>query len=278
MRPFLRLILVYLGCDVMNDQPQVVLTIPKKGIALITLNRPEKRNALNGPLIHEWFAILQNVAEDKNIFIVLLNGNGEHFCAGADIAWMQKMAQCTHDENVQEAIQLAMLLQTIHTFPKPVIGLIQGAAMGGGLGVMACCDIVIAAENATFCFSEAKIGLTPSVISPYVISVIGERAARYYFLTADKFNAENAKKLNLVQRIVPLAQLNSEGLSLAETLLKNSPYSLVEGKKIIKQVVSQPISAKLIQMTAEHLAMMRSSSDAKEGLEAFLEKRAPIWK
>lgn len=261
----------------MTDLSHILVTKPQQGVDLLTLNRPEKRNALNKVLIQEWMQALQEMRDDASISVVILNGNGEHFCAGADIASMQKMANATLAENVEDALQLAKLLNTIFNFPKPIIGLIQGATMGGGLGVIACCDVVIAATDSVYCFSEVKIGLTPSVISPYVISVIGERAARYYFLTAEKFDAKIATELKLVQHIVPQELLLETGMTLAKNLLKNSPNALREAKKLIQQVSGQTISNNIIQKTAEHLAHMRATHDAQEGLNAFLEKRSPAW-
>jgi len=257
----------------MNSLSSILVTKPDPSICLLTLNRPEKRNALNGPMIQEWMQALQKIADDASIHVVILNGNGEHFCAGADMAWMQKMAQASHEENVNDALQLARLLERIYTFPKPIIGLVHGAVMGGGLGVIACCDMVIAASNSVFCFPETKIGLTPSVISPYILSVMGERSARYYFLTAESFDSHIATKLKLVQQIAPLEKLFDTGLMLAKNILKNSPHALFEAKKITRHAVSE----EKIKMTAEHLASMRTSRDAQEGLNAFLEKRSPVW-
>ena len=252
----------------------ITLTQTQAGIGLLTLNRPTKRNALDGEIIQEWTQTLQTLAQDKTVHVLLIAGNGEHFCAGADIAWMQKMAQSTLAENKTDALGLATLLHTLYTFPKPTIGLVHGAVMGGGLGVIACCDMVIAADNSFFCFSEVKIGLTPSVISPYVVPIIGERAARYYFLTAEKFSADIAQELNLIQKQVPLEKLQATGLQLADELLKHSPHALSEVKKLTRHTVSPEI----MQITAEHLAMMRMAADAREGLQAFLEKRLPVWK
>lgn len=256
---------------------EILLTTLTAGVTQLTLNRPAKRNALDGVTIRAFSQALQKLAVDVKTRIVMIIGNGEHFCAGGDLAWMQKMATCSQAENVADALELAQLLKTLYTFPKPTIALVQGAAMGGGVGVVASCDIVIAANNARFCFSEAKMGLTPSVISPYIISAIGERAARYYFLTAELFGAEQACQLGLIQKVVTPEYLSAEGLELVQILLKNSPLSLIESKKLISRVAREPISDQLSQLTAEHLAMMRASTDAKEGLSAFLEKRVAKW-
>ncbi len=255
----------------------ILVTKPHDAVCLLTLNRPEKRNALDGSMIQEWMQALDTILHDQSIRIVMFSGEGEHFCAGADIGWMQKMSKCSEADNIDDALQLANLLKQIYHFPKPVIGLIQGATMGGGLGVTACCDIVIAASNAIFCFSEAKMGLTPSVISPYILPVLGERLTRYYFLTAEKFDSRKAVELKLVQDIVPLEKLIEAGLALANTLLKNSPHALAQSKKLIQQISQKAISDEITQWTAEHLAFMRASADAEEGLKAFLEKRSPVW-
>lgn len=255
----------------------ILVTKPQDAVCLLTLNRPEKRNALDGAIIQEWIQILEHIENDKTIRVVMLNGNGDHFCAGADIAWMQKMSQCSKADNINDALQLANLLKKIYFFSKPVIGLIHGATMGGGLGVAACCDMVIAASNSNFCFSETKMGLTPSVISPYILPILGERLTRYYFLTAEKFDSQKALELKLVQEIVLSEKLVELGLELANKLLKNSPHALVESKKLIQHVSKHPISDDITQWTAEHLAFMRASTDAEEGLKSFLEKRSPVW-
>jgi len=256
---------------------EILLSTLVNGVTQITLNRPEKRNALDGVTIKAFADALTQLKTDAQTRVVVIANNGEHFCAGGDLAWMQKMATSSHEENVADALSLAMLLKALYTFPKPTIALVQGAAMGGGLGILASCDMVIAANNTQFCFSEAKIGLTPSVISPYVIAAIGERAARYYFLTAELFFAEQACAMGLIQKIVSAENLSAEGLALAQTLLKNSPLSLIEVKNLVRKVSHAQISDELSQLTAEHLAKMRASSDAKEGLKAFLEKRAVKW-
>ncbi len=257
----------------MTKDAVILVSSPMPGVTTIALNRPEKRNALDDRMVKELIIILKKIETDEKTRVVIFLGQGDHFCAGADLGWMQKMAESSEKENTADALQLATLLQLIHTFSKPTIALVQGATLGGGLGLIACCDIVLAASSASFCFSEVKIGLTPSVISPYIISAIGERAARYYFLTAEKFTAERAQQLGLIHHIVAPEKLITSGIMMTEVLLKNSSPALSEVKKLIQTVAGEKISDKVIKFTAEHLAQMRASDDAKEGLKAFLEKR-----
>ncbi len=261
----------------MSNEAVVAVSEWCPGVALISLNRPEKRNAMNAALIQQLTRELEILALDKKNYVVVITGQGEHFCAGADIGWMQQIAKNSYDDNVADAKQLALLLHTLNTFPKPTIALIHGATLGGGLGVIACCDIAIAAKNSSFCFSEVKIGLTPSVISPYIIAAIGERAARYYFLTAEKFGTDAALQMGLIHKIVSPDELNTIGFSCAQEVLKNSPHAVSSAKSLIAQVAQAKLSEELLDFTAKHLATMRASTDAQEGLHAFLEKRVPIW-
>lgn len=261
----------------MNESVVLVSSL-KAGVATITLNRPEKRNAMNGEVIQLFIHALKEVATDRNIRVVIINGTGANFCAGADITWMRHIAQSSRKENIADAKQLALLLQMLYTFPKPTIALAQGSTLGGGLGLMACCDITIAADTANFCFSEAKMGLAPSVISPYIIPAIGERAARYYFLTAEKFSAQEAQRIGLVHRVVLENEMTQAGMILADQLIKNSPHALTEIKNLIATVAHEKISKEVARFTAEHLAGMRVTEDAKEGLQSFLEKRTAQWK
>ncbi|MHB1946599.1 MAG: enoyl-CoA hydratase-related protein [Gammaproteobacteria bacterium] len=261
----------------MTDE-SILLSSPSAGVTVITLNRPEKRNAMNAQLIQQLTQILKTLATDSETRVVMITGHGEHFCAGADISWMQKIAQSPPHENLADATELALLLYTLYIFPKPTLALVHGMTLGGGLGLVACCDIAISAENANFCFSETKIGLTPSVISPYIISAIGERAARYYFLTARKFAALEAKRLGFIHEVVAVEKLLESGIALAQELLNNSPHALSEAKKLITHVAPIKITAELVEYTANHLATMRAKPEAQEGLRAFLEKRVPEWK
>lgn len=257
----------------MLDETALLITTPQDKVKLITLNRPAKRNALDGSLVKTWLQALNEIAHDETTQIVMFAANGPHFCAGADIAWMQKMAEAKDAENVQDARYLANLLYAIYTLPQPTISLVQGSVLGGGLGVIASSDFVLATEDATFGFPEVQIGLTPSVVSPYVLAALGERATRYYFLTAEKFTASTALTLGLIHRLVTHDQLLAAGLELAATLLKHSSHALAEVKKLLARVKGEKISCELAQSTAGHLATMRASVEAKTRLAAFLAKK-----
>lgn len=255
----------------------VVLFSSANGIATITLNRPEKHNALNNVIIAELMIFFNKAREDKNCRVVILQAIGENFCAGADIAWMQKIAEVPKEDNLADAMQLAALLQLIYVFPKPVIVLAQGAIMGGGLGLISVCDIALVTTDASFSFSEVKLGISPSVVSPYVIAAIGERAARYYFLTGEKFAAEEALRIGLVHQVVAGDAAKNVTVTMANQLLKFSPAALAATKRLIRDVSSQVISKELIELTAKHLVDGRTSVAGREGLAAFLEKRPPEW-
>lgn len=246
-------------------------------ITTLTLNRPKKRNAMNGEMVHELLNALQHAANDTHTRVLMIIGNGEHFCAGADIAWMQKISAGSADANYDDAQMLADLMYQLYVFAKPTIVLAHGATLGGGLGLLAACDIAIASKDASFGFLEVKIGLTPSTISPYVLAAIGERAAHYYFLTGERFSASEAYRLGLIQQMTTADALLSTGLSIANILLQNSPAAIIQAKHLIRDIAKEKITQGLVQKTAEHLANVRSSQEAQEGLRAFLEKRSPEW-
>lgn len=246
-------------------------------ITTLTLNRPDKRNAMDGEFVRELLKALEHIAVDTETRVLIINGNGEHFCAGADIQWMQKIATGSYNENYDDAQMIADLMYQLYTFVKPVIVLAHGTTVGGGLGLLAAADIAIAAKEASFGFAEVKIGITPSTISPYVLAAIGERAARYYFLTGERFGADEAHRLGLIHQVTTTDALLSTGLSIATVLLQNSPAALKAAKQLLRQVAKEKITPELAQKTAEHLANLRSSHEAQEGLRAFLEKRAPAW-
>ena len=256
---------------------EFILVAKQNNIATITLNRPDKRNAMNEQMIKEILHTLVRLREEEDARVLILQGQGEHFCAGADIQWMQQMAAKPHGKNEIDALMLSDLMYQLYSFPKPTIVLAHGATMGGGLGLLAACDIAIASENASFGFSEVKIGITPSIISPYIITAIGERMAHYYFLMGERFNALEAKRIGLLHHVVDDDALKQTGKSIADTLLQNGPHALTAVKHLIRYVKKEPISPDLAQKTAEHLANIRMTKEAQEGLQAFLEKRQPRW-
>lgn len=255
---------------------EYILASQASGIATIALNRPDKRNAMHGPLISELSQAMKTFAHDDSR-VLLLHGNGDNFCAGGDISWMQQIASGSAEQNYDDAQLLADLLYQLYTYPKPTIVLAHGVTLGGGLGLLAAADIAVAANNASFGLPEVKIGITPSMISPYVISAIGERYARYYFLTGERFGAEEALHMGLIHQVAETEALMSVGMQLAESLLQNSPQALHEAKQLIHEVGKQRISQNLVQKTAEHLAELRMTNEAQEGLKSFLEKRQPKW-
>lgn len=247
-----------------------------EGIASLALNRPDKRNALDGPLIKDLSQALKQLVTDSSR-VLILYGEGKHFCAGGDLAWMQKMVAGSSDENYQDAQALADLLYHLYHFPKPSIALVQGAAMGGGLGLLAAADIAIASSETRFALPEVKLGLVPSIISPYLLTAISERLANYYFLTGEAFGVDEAKQMGLIHQIVEPASLMSVGVSIARTLLENGPRALASAKQLLHENAREKITEKLAQKTAENLAEIRSSAEGQEGIRAFLEKRKPRW-
>ena len=247
------------------------------GIARLTLDRPEVHNAFNDELIAQLTAALRALGEDSAVRVVVLAARGKSFSAGADLGWMQRMASYGTDENLADARALAGLMAGLNTIPKPTLALVQGAAFGGGVGLVACCDIVVASEAASFCLSEVKLGLIPAVISPYVVAKIGESAARRYFLTAERFSAERAHALGLVHEVVPAEALDSAGSKITEALAAGGAQSQAAAKDLIAAVVSRPIDEALIEETAARIAEVRAGEEAREGIGAFLEKRNPRW-
>ena len=248
-----------------------------KGIATIRMNRPDKHNAFDDVLIAELTDAFRQVAANDAARIVVLESTGPSFSAGADLGWMKRMAGQGRAENERDAAALADLMSTIDRCPKPVLGLVQGAAFGGGVGLAACCDIVIASETASFSLSEVRLGLIPAVISPYVAAAIGPRACRRYFLTAERFDAATAQRLGLVQEVVPQAELAAARDRMIEHLLKGGPLALRAAKDLIAHVAGVPIDAALMRDTARRIADQRASDEGKEGVSAFLEKRKPNW-
>lgn len=229
----------------------------EKGLAILSFNRPDKRNAMNAEMIQEMVTALQELANDKMVSVLIINGNGDHFSAGADINWMKSIGTLSNEENLRDATILANLLYQLYEFPKPTIALAHGAVLGGGLGIVSACDIALAAKNSSFGFPEAKIGIAPSTISPYVIAAMGERAAHYYFLTGIRFGAEEGQRIGLIHQVTEDDALAQTGHALAQTLLQNGPEALKEIKKLIHHVAREKISPALSQYTSQNLANSR---------------------
>ncbi len=246
-------------------------------IGIVTLNRPDVHNAFNETLIAELTAALTALDADAGVRVVVLAGAGKSFCAGADLNWMKKMAAYGAAENLADAQALALMLRTLYGLSKPTVARIHGPAYGGGVGLAACCDIAIAAAEATFALSEAKLGLIPATISPYVIEAIGARQARRYFLTAERFAAAEAFRIGLVHDIVPGGSLDERVNAMLGALLLAGPAAQLECKALIRGVAHRSIDADVIGGTAEHIAKVRASPEGKEGVAAFLAKRAPDW-
>lgn len=253
------------------------VTIDPRGVASLVLNRPEVHNAFDDLMIAELIAQLDSLAADNQVKVLVLKSNGKNFSAGADLNWMRSMAKKDYQQNLEDAASLASLMHKLDTFPKPTLVLVQGAAFGGAVGLVACCDIALAEENASFCLSEVKIGLIPAVISPYVMRALGERQSRRYFLTAERFNATTAATLGLVHQVVSNDTLENQAESLVQTLLQNSPAAVSAAKNLLQQIYNKNINNEVIAHTTQAIAEIRVSAEGQEGLSAFLEKRKPNW-
>jgi len=255
------------------------LTVNVSGhVATVTLNRPDVRNAFNETVIAELTGAFRALGTMDDVRAIILAGNGPAFCAGADLNWMKKMAGYSHDENRADALALAQMLHTIWSCPRPVIARIQGDTYAGGMGLVAACDIAVAASHVQFCLSEARLGLMPATISPYVIRAMGEQAARRYFITAERFDAAEALRLGFVHAVVPGDALDAKVTEITAALVGNSPNAVRESKRLVQEVAGRFIDSDLLADTAERIARIRASDEGREGVRAFLEKRSPAWK
>jgi methylglutaconyl-CoA hydratase len=248
------------------------------GVARLTLARPDKHNAFDDALIADLTAALDAAAADDAVRVVVLAAEGKSFSAGADLAWMKRMAGFGEAENLEDARALARLMRTLNDLPKPTVARVQGAAYGGGVGLVACCDIAVASSSAKFCLSEARLGLIPAVISPYVVAAIGERPARRYFLTSETFDAHEAYHLRLVHVIDWRDRIDRHVDSIVAALLANGPLAMAEAKDLIRRVASGPVDDAMVEDTARRIARVRASAEGAEGVAAFLERRTPAWR
>ena len=256
---------------------QTLQLTAQHGVGVIWMNRPEVRNAFNETMIAELTQAFQSADEDRNVRAVVLAGHGPAFCAGADLNWMKKMSGYSLKENRADAMGLAAMMNTIYMMKKPTVARVHGSAFAGGMGLVAACDIAIAAQEAEFCLSEVKLGLNAATISPYVVAAMGERHARRYFLTAERFSAAEAFRIGLVHDLATMEELDASVNTLLGHLLAASPAAIAASKELIRSVARAPIDQKMIADTAARIAAARASADGKEGIRSFLEKRKPVW-
>ena len=249
----------------------------REAVALVALARPDVHNAFDDTLIAELTRVLEALDSDASVRAVVLLGHGRSFCAGADLNWMRKMAGYGKPENLADAMALAAMLKTLNGLSKPTIARVHGAAFGGGVGLVACCDVAIAAHDATFSLAEVKLGLIPATISPYVIAAIGARQASRYFLSAERFTAAEAFRIGLVHDIVPADELDGRINEILGPLLLAGPKAQAAAKDLIRAVAHRPIDDRVIADTAERIAATRASAEGKEGVTAFLGKRHAAW-
>ena len=255
----------------------LICEIDGRGVARITLNRPNVKNAFDDALISELTAQLKALDADDAVRVVVLAGAGNTFSAGADLNWMRRTAEYAQEQNEADAGALAGLMHKLNSLTKPTIAIVNGAAFGGGVGLIACCDVAIASETAKFALSEVRLGLIPAAISPFVVQAIGPRAARRYFLTGERFDAQQGLALGLLHEVAPAEELDAVGERLAAEFLKCGPQAQKEAKALIDHVSSAAIDTDLLKATAAWIARVRATAEGREGLSAFLEKRPASW-
>jgi len=241
------------------------------------MNRPDVRNAFNETMIAELSHALTSLEADDAIRAIVLAGRGPSFCAGADLNWMKKMAGYSIEQNYEDALGLATMLHTLHTLKKPTIARVHGHAYGGGVGLVAACDIAVAAFEAEFCLSEVRIGLIPATIGPYVVAAMGERAARRYMLTAERFTAADAHRVGFVHETAPADRVDKKIDDLLAHLIRGGSAAHAETKSVINAIAASPLNQELMKETATRIARIRASDEGKEGVRSFLEKRKPAW-
>jgi len=259
----------------MNDN--TVLLAVHDHHATLTLNRPERHNAFDDAMLSVLLNALQTIKANAAIRFVILRANGTSFSAGADVAWMQRMSGYSYSQNIEDAELLANVMDALANLPQPTLAIVQGAAFGGGVGLIACCDIVLAATSAEFCLSEVKLGLIPAVISPYLIRAMGFKTTTRYALTAERFNASIALQAGLVSEVIEPLLLEARAEAIQTHLLKNAPTALRECKKLLNQLLEPEPFSHIKALTVETIARLRVSPEGQVGLKAFLNKQTPTW-
>ena len=259
-----------------NNQYQTLLFELDNGVARVVLNRPDVHNAFNDIMIREMTDVFNGLEKHSEVRVVVLTGKGKSFCAGADLNWMRRVKDYSYEDNLQESLELSNMLYSIYSSPKPTIARVNGAAIGGGTGLVAVCDIAIAASTAKFSFSEVKIGLIPACISPYVVKKCGEGRCREFFLTGERMTADRALGAGLVNKVVAVEELDQAVAELVKQLVSSGPEAIARCKELLRNVPLMTYD-EVKKYTAEVIAQIRISEEGQEGMAAFLEKRKPKW-
>ncbi|MGO8916913.1 MAG: enoyl-CoA hydratase/isomerase family protein [Stellaceae bacterium] len=259
------------------SEPNILVDSDARGVACVSLNRPAIHNAFDDRLIADLTLALRRLESDPAVRLVLLTGSGQSFSAGGDLNWMRRMAAYSDAENVADAMALAELLRTLNELGKPTVARVNGAAFAGGLGLVCCCDVAIAAAEAVFSISEVRLGLVPATISPYVVAAIGARASRRYFLTGERFSAAEAQRVGLVHEVASRAGLDAAVETIVAAILAGGSNAQARSKRLIAEVQDRSVGDSVMALTARAIAEARASSEAREGLAAFFDKRKPGW-
>jgi len=249
----------------------------ENGLASLMLNRPEKHNALNAEMIEELSIAFQNLSAMDEVRAIILSGKGKSFCAGADLNYMKNAAVMSREESIDDSLKLASLFELMYRCEKPLIALVHGSAYGGANGLYAVADIVLAAENTVFSFSEVRLGIAPAVIAPYIVKRTGASAAMELMITAKRFDAQEAKNIGLINHALPQNELKAEADQIIAQLFKGAPKAISATKKLIQKITDKEDISELQKYTAALIADLRRSEEGQEGMNAFLEKRKPIW-
>ena len=260
-----------------NQAPTLDIRRPSKWVAEVWLNRPDVRNAFNDAVIAELTEAFQQLGQDPDLRAIVLGAHGKAFCAGADLNWMRAMSDYNWEENFEDAQKLANMLWTLDQCPVPIVGRVHGDCYAGGMGLASVCDVLIATDNVTFCLSEARLGLLPGTISPYVVRAMGAQAAKRYMVTAERFSASQAHAMGMVHELCTPDTLDAKVADMVSTLCGNGPQAVRACKRLVQDVADKPIDAALRQETARRIADIRASAEGQEGLQSFLQKRPAQW-
>jgi methylglutaconyl-CoA hydratase len=254
------------------------LDIQRQGtVARVFLNRPDVRNAFNDTVIAELTAAFRELGADASLRAIVIGGHGKAFCAGGDLNWMRAMADYSWEQNRADAQALADMLYTLYTCPLPLVGRVHGDCYAGGVGLASVCDVLVAAEGMHFCLSEARLGLLPATIGPYVVRALGQQASRRYFISAERFSAAEAHRLGFVHELCSLETIDAKVDTIVQTLVANGPAAVKASKTLVHDLAGQPLTPELRADTARRIADIRASDEGREGVQSFLQKRTPRW-